>query len=358
MAQTDWMAQYQDRRLGDMHLPGSHDAGTAKDYIDKTLFGTDSNAATQDLTITEQLEAGTRFFDLRLAKHKKQVVAHHTTAGQGAYSSIAVDDVLEQAATFCKRHTGEVVIFRISHTSVSTDAHQIAKLSGQGALHKGTGNLCDKTLGEITGDGGGLVCIFDEAKFGNVISQREGIHGYTKYSQSPANPRGISTCGCYTGTHALHQVVCNGLKGSYEHNEKHASRNRHLWQVYWQKTYKNPVSSTGIQRGTEKDEAYFSRRDRKVHGGTHAATAYMLKLMKGMGPDYTEDFEVQKEESERKGLLRKKVVTQQRVMFSTLDFRNYALPNIISYDFVNEATNMEIIALNNKGRQAVPDNGA
>src|SRR5215203_4137335 len=144
MAQTDWMAQYQDRRLGDMHLPGSHDAGTTKNFIDKTAGGTDSNAATQDLTIAQQLVVGTRFFDLRLASHKKQVVAHHTTAGQGAYSSTSVDDVLESAAAFCKAHTTEVVIFRISHTSMATNAHQIAKLSGRGALHKGTGNLCDK----------------------------------------------------------------------------------------------------------------------------------------------------------------------------------------------------------------------
>jgi hypothetical protein len=349
------MAAYQDRRLGDMHLPGSHDAGTTKQYIDKTAGGTDSNAATQNLTIAQQLEAGTRFFDLRLAAHKKKIVAHHTTLGQGAYSKTSVDDVLQSAAAFCIRNQGEVAIFRISHTSLSTDAHTIAKLSGRGALHLGTGNLCDKTLGDIVADGGGLICIFDEAKFGNVINQREGIHGYAKYSTKPANDRGISTCGCYSGTHKLHEVVSNGLKGQYEHNEKHTDRNRHLWQVYWQKTYTNPVSLTGIQGGTTKKNPYFSSKDKKVHGGTHAATAYLLHLMKGSGPQYTEDFEVEKEESTRKGFFRRKVVTQPKVMYSTLPVRNYALPNIVSYDFVNEEVNAKIIALNDKGRQAVPD---
>jgi hypothetical protein len=355
MAQTDWMGAYQDRKLGDLHLPGSHDAGTTKDYIEKTLFGTDSNAATQNLTIAEQLVAGTRFFDLRLATHKKQVVAHHTTAGQGAYSSTGVDEVLEGAAKFCKTHPTEVVIFRISHTSLSTEAHQIAKLSGKGALHKGVGNLCDKTLAQIVGDGGGLVCIFDEEKFGSVISQREGIHGYAKYGKKSANDRGISTCGCYTGTHKLHQVVCNGLKGQYEHNDIHADKHKHLWQVYWQKTYVNPASTTGIEKGTKKDDPYYSTKDRKVHGGTHASTAYLLRLMKGLGPVADEDFEVKKEESKKEGWRRKKVVTQQRVMYSTLPVRNYSLPNIISYDFVNEGTNAEIIALNASSRQAVTD---
>lgn len=359
MAQTDWMAQYQDRKLGDMHLPGSHDAGTTKNFIDKTLFGTNSNAATQDLTILEQLEVGTRFFDLRLATHKKQVVAHHTTGGQGAFSTTSVDEVLEGAAKFWKSHRTEVLIFRISHTSASTEAHQIAKLSGIGALHKGTGNLCTKTLGEIVSNGGGLVCIFDEDKFGNVISQGEGIHGYTKHSKNPANTRGISTCGCYSGTHKLHQVMTNGLKGQYEHNAKHNVNGTHLWQVYWQKTYINPASTTGIQDGTTKQRPVYRFSDGKVHGGTHESTAFMLRLMKGMGPKSVPlDFEVQEEQSKKVGLTRKKVVTQPRVMYSTLPVRNYSLPNIVSYDFVNATVNAEIIALNAKGRQSLPDDNA
>lgn len=356
MAHTDWMAPFQDRKLGDMHLPGSHDAGTTRNYIDKTFFGTNSNSATQTLTIADQLVAGTRFFDLRLATHKKQVVAHHTTGGQGAYSDTPVDEVLESAAKFCKAHPTEVAIFRISHTSLSTEAHQIAKLSGRGALHKGTGNLCTKTLGEIVGNGGGLICIFDEAKFGSEIKQNEGIHGYAKYGTVPANGRGISTCGCYSGTHKLHQVMTNGLKGQFEHNAYHATNGTHLWQVYWQKTYVNPLSTTGIQDGTKKQDPYYSRKDQKVHGGTHASTKFMINLMQGMGPKSVPlDFEVQKEESKRVGFLRKKVVTQPRVMYSTLPTRNFALPNIISYDFVNDIVNAEIIAMNNKGRQALPD---
>jgi hypothetical protein len=353
MAQTDWMAQYQDRQLGRIHMPGSHDAGTTLNYIDKTLFGTNSNSATQDLTIPEQLQAGCRFFDLRLKSHKKRVVAHHTTAGQGAYGTVSVDDILEEAAKFCRAHRTEVVIFRISHTSLTTNAHDIAKVSGGDQLHTGTGNLCTKTLGEIVSQGGGLVCILDEEKFGSVISQKDGIHSFKKYKTQP-NDRGISTCGCYTGTHKLHDVVRNGLKGQYEHNEKHAGNlHDHLWQVYWQKTYINPFSTTGIERGTKK-HAYYHRGE-KVHGGTHSATQYMLKLMQGLARIPGKDFEVQKQVSHREGWRRNKVVTQQSVMFSTLGVRNYTLPNIFSYDFVNEDTNKQIIALNTQSLQSVPD---
>lgn len=353
MSQADWMAQYHNRRLGEMHLPGSHDAGTAKEYIDKTFAGTDSNAATQNLTITQQLAAGTRFFDLRLAANNGKVVAHHTTAGQGAYSKLGVDRVLETAALWCSVHRSEVVIFRISHTSLSTNAHEIVKASAKGVLHTGTGNLCNKTLRQITSEGGGLVCIFDDEKFGPAINQAQGIHAFSKYKSSPKNDKGISICGCYSSTHELHKVVTNGLRGQFEHNERHTCRHEHLWQVYWQKTYMNPMSTTGIEDGTTK-RAVYRHKDGKVHGGTHQATAYLLRLMKGLGGVGKEDFVVQKEESHRTGILRKKVVDKQKLMFSTLPVRNYSLPNIISYDFVNEEVNRTIIELNDRRLQAVP----
>lgn len=350
MSEADWMAQYQDRRLGEMHLPGSHDAGTTKHYIDKTKFGTDSNSATQDLTISQQLMAGTRFFDLRLAAKDGKVVAHHTTAGQGAYSTIPVDRVLESAALWCSVHKSEVVIFRISHTSLGTNVHDIVKASGKGSLHTGTGNLCDKKLSEIVSEGGGLVCILDEAKFGTVIDQAKGIHSYSKYRGGTVNNRGISTCGCYSGTHKLSEVIGNGLRGQFLHNRDHnPQRHDHLWQVYWQKTYVNPVSTTGIESGTTKA---FSLQNGKVSGGTHAATDHLIKLMQGLRTG-SEDYKVQKEESHRSGL--KKVVDQPSVMFSTLPVRNFTLPNIISYDFVNEATNKKIIALNTKSFQSMED---
>lgn len=355
MALSDWMAAYRNRRLAELHLPGSHDAGITKNYIDKTLFGTDSNSATQNLTITQQLMAGTRFFDLRLALHDNKVVAQHTTGGQGAYSKLSVNRVLQSAALWCSVHKTEVVIFRISHSSITTNAHEIAKRSAAGVLHTGTGNLCTKTLGDILSEGGGLVLIFDEEKFSSVINQREGIHGYTKYKTNPANQRGISSCGCYSMTHKLHKVVTNGLRGQYEHNALHGDTLReHLWQVYWQKTYVNPASATGIEAGTHRS-AVLRVEQGKVHGGTHSATDYMIRLMKGHGALRGEDFKVQKEASHREGFLRRKVVDQPEVMFSTLPIRNYMLPNIFSYDFVNEEINRKVIELNHKTVQRVDD---
>ena len=347
MALTDWMKQYGNVKLGELHMPGSHDAGTSEKYIDLTMGGSNSNAATQNLTITEQIGVGTRFFDLRLATHNSKVVAHHTTAGQGAYSKVAVDDVLKEAAEFCDKHRSEIVIFRISHTSGKTKADEIAIASGGGRLHNGTGNLCLKTLSEIARDGN-LICIFDDAEF--KVDQKKGIHGYSKF-KTVGNDTGIATCGCYSGTHKLDEVVCNGLKGQYLHNIRHGNTHDHLWQVYWQKTYKNPLSTTGIRGGATKGANY--DKDGKAHGGTHAATGYMISLMKGLGnPKAGTSYKVQSKET--KGVISKTVV-QDEVMYSTRAFRKYSLPNIFSYDFVNAETNKVIIRMNDKSLQSVRD---
>jgi hypothetical protein len=79
----------------------------------------------------------------------------------------------------------------------------------------------------------------------------------------------------------------------------------------------------------------------------------MISLMKGLGgPEGTSAFKVQSEET--KGVVSKTVV-KPKVMYSTQAFRNYALPNIFSYDFVNEETNKVIIRMNDPSRQTVRD---
>ncbi|MBY0229921.1 MAG: hypothetical protein K2W96_11620 [Gemmataceae bacterium] len=373
MALNDWMKPYKNRLLGQMHLPGSHDAGTAIGHID--LWGpgaTLSNSATQTLTIPKQLEIGTRFFDLRLKEHKGQIVAHHTTFGVGAYGKDSVDSVLVEVADFCKNNPSEVVIIRISHTKLSTDAHSIAKNSAGDQLCKARGNLCKLTLEQLLNSGGGLICIFDAAaekkgkwgilnkggkkagEFHDVISQKDGIHSYTKY-KAGGDDFGIATCGCYSGTHKLQQVITNALKGQFDHCTSHEpNKLNHLWQIYWQKTYTNPFSTTGIKVGTTKG-AKFTFKDQKAHGGTHAATDYMVKLMEGhtgtvIHPELTDDKpqprDVKVAKVKVEGKFRK-----QPVMTSTLPIRNRTLPNIISYDFVNEKINKYIISLNLKGTQ-------
>jgi hypothetical protein len=352
VSMADWMGQHQKKRLGEMILPGSHDAGITEKYLDLTIGGSVTNAVTQSLSFRDQLRAGTRFFDLRLSTRGGQVVPQHTTAGLGGYSTRGIDNELAKIDRWCSRHKTEVVIIRVSHTSASTKIDEIITKSCTRSLHKGSGNLCKKKLEDIVKVGGGLVLVLDHEKFGGVINQKKGLHSFAKHKKIPDNPDGLSTCGVYTKTNALHNVIRNGLSGQYIHNTHH-SKNDHLWQVYWQKTYLNPLHARGIQGGTRRHE--LSEKGGKVHGGTQASTDYMIRLMQGHNDVNLpgKGFQYQKQKTKKKwvGLRRKKEITQEKVLYSTEMARRFCLPNIISYDFVNEEVNQLIINLNLSGGQ-------
>ncbi|PLR23293.1 hypothetical protein SGCZBJ_16115 [Caulobacter zeae] len=64
-----WMSRLPDETmLRDLTLPGAHDAGTAADIIDLSRC--------QDLTIAEQLDAGVRYFDIRLTPYYPLQICH------------------------------------------------------------------------------------------------------------------------------------------------------------------------------------------------------------------------------------------------------------------------------------------
>ncbi|MCC2657641.1 MAG: hypothetical protein K0Q76_2749 [Panacagrimonas sp.] len=374
MALNDWMSSYQDTKLVDLIIPGAHDAGT---YLGTELRGpgaTSRNSHTQNMSIGGQLACGTRFFDLRLMLTDSGVKAHHTTAGIGAYGDTVNRSILE-AAAFCHANPSEVVIVRVTHTKVDTDADEIIKKSsfygGRNQLSLCTGNIALMTPREIiqsgrtTKAGGGLVCVLDsdskiskqfitgKQKVKNSsnfdhhgkVDQAQGIHPFHKFKAGVTLTTGLATCGCYKGSHKLSEVIGNALKGGYDHT---SHPKNHLWQIYWQKTYVNPFSKTGIQDGTKKN-AKPSSSSSKVewHGGTQSSTNHLLHLTQGhlMGG---EDYTLQKE-NKKKG--------QAKVLASTWDLRNLRVPNIISYDFVNGETNKKIIDMNKPGVQFFIDGG-
>lgn len=368
MALNNWMSAYKDTPLIDLIMPGAHDAGT---YLGTDLKGfgaTSRNSHTQNTPIGEQLACGTRFFDLRLKLTDSGVRAHHTTAGIGAYGD-TVDRSILEAAAFCHANPSEVVIIRVTHTKVSTDVDEIIKKSsyygGRNQLSLATGNLALMTPRQIINTGrtdkagGGLVCVLDSDsktskslitrkvkvntssnfQHHGKVDQNLGIHSFHKYKAGNTIVDGLATCGCYKGSHKLSEVIGNALKGGYDHTS-HARD--HLWQIYWQKTYVNPVSRTGIQDGTKKGAAPSGTASKiKWHGGTHSSTNHLLHLMQGHlmgGEDY-----VLHKENKKKG--------EVEVLASTWDLRNLRVPNIISYDFVNGETNKKIVDMNKPGVQ-------
>ena len=106
-AHENWMGRLPDDvRLADLSIPGTHNSAA--------LHGV-GYATNQTWTITEQLDAGIRFFDLRCRPTLTGIAIHHGDF----YQHINFDDILAQVTTFLSDHSSETVILQISHADIA-----------------------------------------------------------------------------------------------------------------------------------------------------------------------------------------------------------------------------------------------
>ena len=109
---ADWMAQLPDYRLlSEITIPGTHDSGTQ--YVQLAFF-----SKCQALSISEQLEAGFRYLDIRLGLDEDgvfQLMHGFTKCKTGAFSSEALrlSAVLSDCYAFLDAHPTETVIFAV-----------------------------------------------------------------------------------------------------------------------------------------------------------------------------------------------------------------------------------------------------
>ncbi|GFR68267.1 PI-PLC X domain-containing protein 2 [Elysia marginata] len=143
---ADWMANLpqslQQLPLSKIAIPGSHDTGAynldvngpvasdAPSFVKYVswLPGVKRIAAnwgnTQNLDLKQQLEAGIRYFDLRVAVNPqdKNLYLVHTLYGP------KVEDLLSTVDTFLNEHTGEIILLDFNHFYDMTDDNHKALL--------------------------------------------------------------------------------------------------------------------------------------------------------------------------------------------------------------------------------------
>ena len=109
---TDWMAKLDDDlTLDAITIPGTHDSGTR--YVQLGFF-----SKCQAMSIRQQLEAGYRYLDIRLAVDGDGLKLMHgftdCKTGFGPQSEVlALDAVLEQCYGFLAAHPTETVLFAV-----------------------------------------------------------------------------------------------------------------------------------------------------------------------------------------------------------------------------------------------------
>lgn len=101
---SDWMSDISDQSaLTAITIPGTHDSGSRYESV----YGT---AKTQTLSITEQLNDGVRYLDIRLRHYKDALVVHHGSV----YQHLNFNDVLQSVTDFLILHPSETVLMEVS----------------------------------------------------------------------------------------------------------------------------------------------------------------------------------------------------------------------------------------------------
>ncbi|KAK2858289.1 hypothetical protein Q7C36_006208 [Tachysurus vachellii] len=134
----EWMKnlpeQLWDIPLTSLTIPGSHDAMSYCLDISSPLLRSESDsfrlldrvfycftrpiifkwATTQLKNIVQQLQAGVRYFDLRIA-HKQNDMSHDLYFTHAIYTQVTVLDTLNTVATWLSAHPKEIIILSCSH---------------------------------------------------------------------------------------------------------------------------------------------------------------------------------------------------------------------------------------------------
>ena len=120
----NWMGDIEgSRTLKSLIMPGSHDAGmsvlTNCDLFSQLFSIKKSAVQTQSLDITGQLNAGSRYFDIRPAFGKDnsdaQVLLTYHRSGRFGCDGETLQEVTDQVVNFLKLHPTETVIVKVSH---------------------------------------------------------------------------------------------------------------------------------------------------------------------------------------------------------------------------------------------------
>uniref|UniRef100_A0A3Q1H7U8 Phosphatidylinositol-specific phospholipase C X domain-containing protein n=1 Tax=Anabas testudineus TaxID=64144 RepID=A0A3Q1H7U8_ANATE len=132
---SDWMMQLPPELhnipLFNLAIPGSHDSMSYDLDSSSSIIEPDSLkkfsrlccvrktllkwAATQEDTITKQLDAGVRYFDLRIARKPHDTNPTRLYFYHGLYTRTDVESVLKMINDWAERHPREIIILALSH---------------------------------------------------------------------------------------------------------------------------------------------------------------------------------------------------------------------------------------------------
>ncbi|WP_054693166.1 bacterial Ig-like domain-containing protein [Syntrophomonas palmitatica] len=130
----------------------------------------------QDYNITQQLNAGIRWFDLRVYLKAGGACTHHFLVG------VNMNEVLDSIANFCATTNGEVVVVEMSHFAGydwDSFADAVKTKLGSYAYKPESGNPFNKTYQQVVGDNPSSKVILLMGKDANEMSNDDNKYFWT-----------------------------------------------------------------------------------------------------------------------------------------------------------------------------------
>lgn len=159
ISSMSWMSNIDDNKsLRDMNIPGTHDSGTK--YTAGGVTGI--VASCQDLSISEQLESGIRYLDIRLDSDldvNHGGIVCYTSFWTSSKYKLTFKKVLKYITDFLKNHETETVIIQIKpEGAMKKNKNFLKKLNNllsdskyDNYLYQGNKRITKLTLGDIRG---------------------------------------------------------------------------------------------------------------------------------------------------------------------------------------------------------------
>ncbi|WP_185654148.1 phosphatidylinositol-specific phospholipase C [Elizabethkingia meningoseptica] len=143
----NWMSGLQDQiSLAKISVPGTHDSGATIEIPSNS-----GTAKTQNLSISEQLNIGVRFLDIRCRHIDNAFTIHHGPI----YQKINFDDVLNACYAFLESHPAETIIMSVKEEHTPSNVSRSFEKTFDSYVQKNPskwdlGNTIP-TLGEVRG---------------------------------------------------------------------------------------------------------------------------------------------------------------------------------------------------------------
>ena len=319
MPTNDWMNEFSHRAdltLSDITFPASHDAGLSKapdcyypinqtlapvaTFVRNAITPTQRYKSAKQDTICQQgdirfqLDSGSRAFDVRCALRlgvPRTIHAEGGAAGKagGGYGQ-TVESIATQIREFLVANPSEIVILRISHTSVEVAdrVRVILNLELPTAYRflSDERNLAAVPLNQLRGK---CLIIFHADALPET-RPRIGFHRFARYDPQANEHHGLHFCGDYAGFFGKTvDIAMTAFRAGNAHAAPAhgATAHRHLFMVYWQEAFDvehKTVEGGNISRGRRVNAGVKPPEQRlhiDLYQGVHYNLPFLLNVHRG-----------------------------------------------------------------------------